>query len=376
MSALRVEVCTDDLRFADLAAPWQELHRRCRSATPFQTHAWLHSWWLSYGIRGRLRVHLVYRDDQLVGAAPLMRVRRPFPALVPLGGAITDFMDVLLDDDCAQEAAEALTGALLASARGALIDLGEVRPGAGAERIHANWPSYKHRLMHSRCFELPACGMEALLARMPSGRRQRIRAKLRKIDALGLEERTVPHQRVPGALRTLLELHALQWQGRGVTREHLRPRFEAHLARAVSEMARQGDAVVTEFVLDGEVVASDLTLLSPSLSGGYLYGVHPVLRGRKVDVATMLLRAGAQRIDGTGRTTLSLLRGNEPYKQHWRPDMQVNQRFLLSRRRTLPLLWASSAHARLRRRAGAARRALRQWRDERRRPAPKASRPA
>ncbi|MFE3182311.1 GNAT family N-acetyltransferase [Streptomyces violascens] len=376
MSRLRVEVCTDDLGFADLAPHWHRLHRSCRTATPFQSHAWLHSWWLSYGVRGRLRVHLAYRDGELVGAAPLMRVLRPLPALVPLGGTISDFTDVLLDDACTEEAADALTGALMASARGALIDLGEVRPGGGAERLHANWPSARRQLSDSRCLELPAEGMDALLSRLPSNRAQRARAKLRKIDALGIEQRDVPPEEVPAALRTLLELHGLQWQGRGVTREHLRPRFEEHLARAVGEMTRQGDAVVTEFRLDGEVVAADLTLLSPALAGGYLYGAHPGLRGRKVDVATMLLRSCAQRIDGSGRAALSMLRGNEPYKQHWRPEVRVNQRFLLARRRTLPLLWASTLHAGLRRRAGAGLRALRRWRDGRRRPATEASGPA
>ncbi|MFG2721161.1 GNAT family N-acetyltransferase [Streptomyces sp. NPDC048416] len=376
MSGLRVEVCTEELRFADLAPSWLRLHRRCATATPFQSHAWLHSWWLSYGIRGRLRVHLVYRDGELIAAAPLMRVLRPLPALVPLGGPISDFTDVLLDDEHAEEAADALTGALMGSARGALIDLGEVRPGGGAERLHAAWPRPKRRLTDSGCLELPAAGMDALLARLPTSSAQRARAKLRKIDALGIEQREVPPDDVPGAMRTLLELHGLQWQGRGVTREHMRPRFEEHLARAVGEMTRQGDAVVTEFRLDGEVVAADLTLLSPALAGGYLYGAHPGLRGRKIDVATMLLRAGAQRVDGSGRAALSMLRGNEPYKQHWRPEARVNQRFLLARRRTLPLLWASVLHARLRRVAAAALRDLRRRRDARSRPAAPPSRPA
>ncbi|MEU3369465.1 GNAT family N-acetyltransferase [Streptomyces sp. NPDC006660] len=376
MSELRVEVCTRELPFADLAPNWLRLHRSCSSATPFQSHAWLHSWWLSYGTPGRLRVHLVYRGEELVGAAPLMRVPRPLPALVPLGGPISDFTDVLLHDAYADEAAAALTKALARSARGALIDLGEVREGAGAERVHANWPGPKRRLTDSGCLELPAAGMDVLLSRLPANRAQRARAKLRKIDALGIEQREVPADEVPGALRTLLALHGLQWQGRGVTPEHTRPRFEEHLARAVGEMTRHGDAVVTEFRLDGEVVASDLTLLSPALAGGYLYGAHPDLRGRKVDVATMLLRAGARRVDGSGRSALSMLRGNEPYKQHWRPEVRVNQRFLLARRRTVALLWAAALHAGLRRRAGDAARAWRRRRDERSRPAAGSSAPA
>ncbi len=145
---------------------------------------------------------------------------------------------------------------------------------------------------------------------------------------------------VDKALRRLVELHELQWQGRKVTSEHLRPRFREHLVRAVGTMVRSGDAVVTEFRLEDDVVAVDLTLLSRRLAGGYLYGAHPCLRERRTDVAVMLLDASTEHTHGCGRDTLSLLRGNEPYKHHWRPETVVNQRLLLARRRTAPLLAA------------------------------------
>lgn len=126
----RVELVTDDTAFAELASDWRELYGRCAAATPFQSHAWLHSWWLSYGRPGRLRLLLVRDGRELVAAAPLMRVRRPVPTLVPLGGAISDYGDVLLDDERGEEAVTALTEGLASAARTALIDFREVRPGA------------------------------------------------------------------------------------------------------------------------------------------------------------------------------------------------------------------------------------------------------
>ena len=53
------ELCTDEREFAELGPDWGRLYRRCGAATPFQSHAWLHSWWLSYGRPGRLRLVLV-----------------------------------------------------------------------------------------------------------------------------------------------------------------------------------------------------------------------------------------------------------------------------------------------------------------------------
>ncbi|MFI6351901.1 GNAT family N-acetyltransferase [Streptomyces sp. NPDC050743] len=353
------ELVTDEARFAALAPSWARLYGRCAAATPFQSHAWLHSWWLTYGSRGRLRVLVVRAGGELVAAAPLMLVRRPLPALVPLGGAISDYADVLLDDSDDGRAAGALTEALADAARTALIDFREVRPGAAVERVYDRWPGPRRTVADSQCLELPAVPMEDLVARLPSNKaQQRVRAKLRKLSALGVERRAVQSADVDAALGRLLELHRLQWQGRKVTTEHLQPRFREHLVRAVGPMVRSGNAAVTEFRVDGEVMAVDLTLLSPGLAGGYLYGAHPGLRERKADVAVMLLDACAERAGGRG--ALSLLRGDEPYKHHWRPDPVVNRRLLMARRRTTPLLAAALCDAAARRRG---KEVLHRWRE-------------
>ncbi|UZJ31270.1 GNAT family N-acetyltransferase [Streptomyces endophytica] len=331
-------VCRDPAAFAALAADWRALHGRCRAATPFQSHSWLHSWWLSYGTPGRLRIVLVRRGGRLVAAAPLMLTYRPLPVLVPLGGAISDFSDVLLDDSCPGPAAAELAAGVHRAARGALVDLREVRPGAAAERLYAAWPGPRRRLADSVTLELPGMPMDDLVGRLAGPRARRVRAKLRRLDALGIEERTVPAGDVPSSVRTMLRLHGLQWQGRGVTPEHLRPRFAAHLARATREMVGSGDAVLTEYRVDGRVMAADILLMSADLAGGYLYGADPELRDRKVDITTMLMRHDARHVVDTGRGALSLLRGTEPYKLHWRPVPVTNQRLLLARRAQAPAL--------------------------------------
>ncbi|MEU1147931.1 GNAT family N-acetyltransferase [Streptomyces sp. NPDC005863] len=333
----RAELCVDEDEFEALAEPWSRLYRSCPAATPFQSHAWLSSWWRSYGVPGRLRVLLVHDGGRLIAAAPLMRVDRPVPALKPLGGAISDFTDVLLDGSCSEEGVDALLSGLYALARTAVIDFGEVRPGACVERLYERWPGPRRTLADSACLELPALPMDDLLKRLPTPRAQRTRAKMRKLAALGVESRVVPVEEVETSVRRLLHLHQLQWQGRKVTTEHLQPRFHEHLLRSMRPMVAAGEAVVTEFRLDGEVLAADLTLLSGTLAGGYLYGAHPRLRERKVDVATMLLDACTRHTGGEHPRALSLLRGNEPYKHHWRPEPVTNRRYLLARRRTAAL---------------------------------------
>lgn len=353
-TGLTVTLCRDPGQFAALGPDWEALHRRCAAATPFQSHAWLHSWWLSYGTAGRLRVVLARREGRLIGAAPLMLVHRPLPLLVPLGGAISDFSDILVDDEDAKGALLALRHGLDRAARHAVLDFREVRPGAAAEALYDTWPGARSRLTDSTCMELPAEPISSLVRRMPGSRAQRVRSKLRRIDALKIDCRAVPQDEVPAAVGRLLMLHELQWRGRGINTEHLRPRFAQHLERAVRRMVADGEADVSEFRLDGEVVAVNMSLRSARLSGGYLYGAHPRLREKKVDVTTMLLREAAERAAGAGCGVLSLLRGSEPYKNHWEPRPVVNQRLLLAPSGLEPLLRLRESQVAVRERAAEA----------------------
>ncbi|NSC24941.1 GNAT family N-acetyltransferase [Streptomyces albus subsp. chlorinus] len=341
---LTATLCRAEEQFAGLAGDWDGLRRRNRSATPFTSHTWLASWWRSYGQGGRLRIVLVRENGRLVAAAPLMLVHRPLPALVPLGGPISDYQDVLLDDGCPR-AADALARALYAASRSAVIDLREVRPGGAAERLYAAWPGARRRLTDSPCLELPGVPMEEMLRRLAPASAKRTRRKLRRIDELGIEAHAVTGERVADAVRTMLRLHERQWEGRGVTPEHLRPRFVAHLVRATARLAADGDATVTEYRIGDRVAACDIAFTSPDLVCGYLYGADPALRERKVDIATMLLRHDAHFASATGRGTLSLLRGTEPYKQRWQPVTSVNRRYLLARRELAPVLELHAAQA-------------------------------
>lgn len=341
-------LCRDQDAFAALGPQWDELHRRCRSATAFQTHAWLYSWWLSYGTPGRLRLVLVHQSGRLVGVAPLMLVYRPMPVLVPLGGGITDFCDVLLDDACADAAADALARRLRCLARTAVIDLREVRPGAAVEQVFERWWGPRRKFDDSVCMEFPALPIEELLRRLSKSAASKKRRKLRELDSLGVEPHPVPAAEVPATVATLLRLHALQWQGRKVNSEHLTPRFAEHLKRALTRMAGTGHARVTEFRVGDKVLAADIVLVSASLAGGYLYGAHPDLRARKIDITAMLMRNKTAHATSAGCGVVSMLRGAEPYKNHWRPTVVVNQRLLLARRRLAPALGAAAAWASVR----------------------------
>src|SRR4051812_2059869 len=121
-----VEVRRSDTALAGLAGEWDDLVARCATATPFQTYAWLESWWRSYGLPGRLRLILVRHAGRLVAAAPLMvRRRGGCPVLTPLGGEFSDFTDVLVDDELAEQAMRRLVATVLREPGWQAIDFPE-----------------------------------------------------------------------------------------------------------------------------------------------------------------------------------------------------------------------------------------------------------
>jgi CelD/BcsL family acetyltransferase involved in cellulose biosynthesis len=326
-----VEIRRGDDAFASLAGEWNELYPRCSTATPFQSYAWLESWWREYGVPGRLRLALVRMNGRLVAAAPLMVQRRgPWLVLSPLGQGLSDFTEILLDDRWAAEASRALASALLAEPGWQVGDFREARPSGATRRLFDEWPGPRWRAGGSVCLEVPAGSLDELLGSLPRRASRRLRYKLRKIDKLGVAVRRVDAAGVEGAVAGLIRLHEQQWRGRGGNAEHRRPRFARHLVRAVSSMVEQGQAELFEYRIGGRVVAVDLAVVGPGFVGTYLPGVDPSLRNQ-ADVSTLLLRPVFELTERRGRATLSLLRGDEPYKMQWHPVRVRNERLLVGR---------------------------------------------
>ncbi|MFJ8044226.1 GNAT family N-acetyltransferase [Kitasatospora sp. NPDC096147] len=340
----RAEIRREDDALEQLAAEWDELAARCSTATPFQASCWLASWWRHYGRPGGLVLVLVRRDDRLVGAVALQR-RGPFGGLTNLGAGLVDFTDVLLDDSCADRAAAELAAALPLHRPWHSLELREVHPEAAVQQVYRHWRGRGHRFTDSLCQYLPAVPIAEVLKRLPGKTAQRSRVKLRKIAEAGVEVRAVAVEEVPETVRELLALHFEQWADRGVTPEHRTERFAAHLTESTRGLVASGRAALHRFVLDGEVVAVNLVLLCPSFGGLYMYGATPALRER-LDIAGLLFGAALDEVRAADIPVLSLLRGQEPYKQRWRPDQLANQRLVLGPGRVAP--WAVARAARVR----------------------------
>ncbi len=327
-----VEIRRADDGLAGIGAEWDDLFARCAAATPFQAYAWLESWWRSYGVPGRLRLVLLRHGGRLVAAAPLMLQRRAACAvLAPLGGAVSDFTDVLLDDDVAAQGAGRLVEALTRQSGWQAIDFPEVRPGAVAgAALWDAWPGGRGETPASLCLELPAMPMEEFVRDLPARTRKTVRFRLNQLNRTDVDVREVAAEDAGRAVADLLRLHALQWQGRGINEHHLAPAFADHLTRTTCTMIGAGQAALLEYRLAGRLMASSLVLIGRDLVGGYLYGADPALRER-VDVTTMLLADTLPLAHRLGCSTMSMLRGAEQHKMRWQPRESQNRRIVLAR---------------------------------------------
>lgn len=332
VGAWSVETRRTDDGMDGLGAEWDDLFARCSAATPFQSYAWLESWWRTYSEPGRLRLTLVRHGDRLVAAAPMMlRWRSGCPVLTPLGGPFSDFTDVLLDDAMAAQASAVLAANLVRQPDWQAIDFPETRPGSVvATALWEAWPGARWSTDASLCLELPATEMEDLVRGLPQHSRKTVRRRLNQLKRAGLDIREVPATDAALGVAELLRLHEQQWQGRGVNQAHLTPEFFAHLSRSAAAMIGRDHAALLEYRIGGKLMASSLVLIGRDLVGGYLYGADPALR-EHVDVTTMLLADTLPMAHRLGCSTMSMLRGAEEHKMRWRPAESQNQRILLAR---------------------------------------------
>lgn len=275
---------------------------------------------------------VVRRDGRLVaGAALVARRRLSATVLTPVGSGLSDYQDVLVDDECAAEATRWLTVALLADRRWDHVEFSECRPGSAARRLHDSWPGPRWRGVGFTCVEIPVAPLADTLATLPGSTAKSFRRLLRKIDALGLEVTYAPAEQIPDAVRELLDLHRRQWHGRpDVNPEHLSARFAQHMIVAVRDLVRTSQAMVVQYRLSGRVVASELLFVWRDVLGAYLSGYDPALRER-ISVNVMMESHSLALAQEMGRPTLSLLRGDEPYKLRWRPRLVPNERLVLAR---------------------------------------------
>src|SRR5215216_5192665 len=268
-----VDFVEDEAGFAALEEEWEDLYEHCPSATPFQSWAWLYSWWESYGGGYELRLIVVRDGGLLVGLLPLMVPRGlSFGRLLLIGTGSTDYLDVLAREGWEQEVAEAGARALKGLGGWRVADLRDVRPTAAAWDIFHGWEGPR---MYFRRFGSPVMDVrpwDELVTSLSKNHRSSVRRTLRRAENDRVRSKLAEPADAKEAATRWMTLHQEAWKGRNIAPEHLDERFKAHLEAAARRMMAHGLGGISEFWRDGKVIASHFLVFGRDFTGQHLFG--------------------------------------------------------------------------------------------------------
>lgn len=310
---------------ARIEPEWWALWRRCSAATPFQSPAWLIPWWRRFQ-PGELATVAVRRDGVLVGLAPFYCEDGALGRrLLPVGISLSDYLDVLLDPDCAAAAAAALAGGMV---RGKPAwdswELEELAPGAAALGLPLPPACTEVAAGQSACpvLDMPEGAHVAdLLA--PSKRRKLAMARNRASRRGEVIIAEAEPDASDAALEVLFRLHRARWAARG-EEGLIDARVECFQRDAAPGLAAAGLVRLYTLSLAGEPAAAYYGFAHGGRAYAYLTGFDPAFAFESPSV--ILLAHAIERAATEGVREFHFLRGREPYKYEWGAVDRWNRR--------------------------------------------------
>jgi CelD/BcsL family acetyltransferase involved in cellulose biosynthesis len=314
-----------------IAGPWNAMAR----GFPFRSHDWLASWWRFYGGEHRLCTLAVMDGaGQVVGVAPLYLERTTSRGrvlkLLGTGDACSDYLGVLAKEGSEEEVLPALAQWLVdvnadnatPDARWELLELSGV---AADDALVAQLVGHMvedgaqvHRREGANCWRIALPdSWDALLAGMSKSHRKQIRRVQRRLlDSGRAVLHTADESTLATAMETLIDLHQRRRQSLGQPGCFSSPAFTGFLHQTARRMLPSGQLELHWIELDGRAVAAEFHLVGGDVVFAYQAGVDPEALeeepGRIINVATL------RRAIELGRRGFDFLRGDEPYKAHWR----------------------------------------------------------
>jgi CelD/BcsL family acetyltransferase involved in cellulose biosynthesis len=329
MSDYQAEWVTDEARLAALSPEWDQLWRASPDATPFQSPAWLASWWEVFA-PGRLALLAVRKHGCLAGLAPLyLENGLNEPRLLPLGTPITDYLDVLLHPAHEKGAALAISGALGAADGWASIELDELPEASRALLLPCPVFCADSIETSTVCPYLPLPqGLAGLKDILPPRKRRSIRMVANRashrgaVRVLSLADRSVSEM-----LADLFRLHGQRWQTRGENGVLASDEVQRFHRLAAPRLSAAGLLRCYAMKIEDQVAGLYYGFLSNGQAYGYLTGFDPAFAYESP--GTLVVAHAIEAAIGERAREFHFLRGGEEYKYGWgaRDRWNIRRRF-------------------------------------------------
>ena len=340
---LRTGVIRSAKEFAALEDEWEDLYHGSPRATPFQSWAWLYSWWEFYGEGYELRL-ITVRDvrNLLVGVAPLMLEHKlGFGRLLFVGTGPTDYLDVLVRGGWEERVPEVLVRTLGELDSWQVADLQQLRPNAAAWGLCRCYNGPQLRAWQDSFPMVDVRPWDELLQSLSSNLRSTVRRSLRRAEADGVRCKLAGVDDAERAATRLVTISREQWEERWMETgpEHWSGRFESHIVAVARRMIARDLGGISEFWRDGEVIISDFWVSGRDCIGTYMLGASREALQR-YQWSALYIWDGLNIARSKNCGYLNLLRGGETYKLRWSSRISSSHRLILGRNKAF---WAPYA---------------------------------
>lgn len=320
-----------------LAEAWNCLSQ----GIPFRTWEWLTAWWSAYG-QGQELYLLTVHDDAgtLVGGAPWFLAKSSLAGrtieCLGTGDACGDYLGILATSEHEDHVISAISEWLVA-ANGSdsdpanRWDLLHLTGVSAADCAVAKLVEYLveagsavHRRPATNCWRiaLPDTwdSYEALLSK--SHRKQVRRLDRRSLQTGQAVLRTARSEaELDAGLEILMHLHHKRRQMLHESGCFVRDEFRQYLTAAARSMFPLKRVALHWLEIEGQPAAAEIHWIGNGVVYAYQAGIEPDLMelepGRLITIATL------QKAMADGMSAFDFLRGDEPYKAHFRAEPQA-----------------------------------------------------
>jgi CelD/BcsL family acetyltransferase involved in cellulose biosynthesis len=323
---MRVTCVTDSRQLKTLAADWQRL----AGGIPFRTPGWLLSWWEHYGVGRELCVLAVHDDaGALRGLAPWFvestAAHGKTLAFLGSGEVCSDYLGLLAEDEHRDAVADAVADWLIAEQgkQWDLLHLTGVTAGEPSivrllQRLNeAGLTVHERPGLNTWRIEIES-DWETYVESLSKSHRKQVRRVDRRLVETG--EATLHITKTPEELATsldiLVNLHQKRRLSLGEPGCFADPRFTGFIRAAAPRLLAADMLRLSWIELKGQPISIEFQLAGGGITYAYQAGLDPAALdeepGRIINIAT--LKHAIQ----SGQRAFDFLRGDEPYKAHWR----------------------------------------------------------
>ena len=313
---LRARVLRDLASAECLRPEWSDLWWRCPHATTFQRPEWLLAWMRSFAPSQPLLIE-VRRGDHLVGIVPLLIYQNGSERVLALmGGGISDYLDILVDPDFADETLAVIWKYIREEPGWTTLDLTDLP--ATSLLLH-QWPDHHSfsTTVHDVCsgLTLPS-KVEALKMLLPFRQLRNLRNARNRLQRAGeVHIEIATRETLPLFLEALFRLHSVRWARAGLPGVLSDPTIQSFHKNVAPQLLERGVLRLYGLRLKGRFIACLYTLFERDTACCYLQGFDPEYA--HFSPGTHLLGAVIADATREGKHRIDFLRGREPYKQHW-----------------------------------------------------------